>query len=322
MYGDPSMQTGGYGGYGATHSFGGELGSIPLAAKPTPFVRRHRPSNFVSIFVCFLMPVVIFSGVYSLQCFSFHYTDPKACKSLSFMFLGLVALFGIAMVSSWRRRDDGATDPKWYTFLFVTSLTGWICGMVFGARNFSANISPYLDIMNLNVYPNIDPSKYTGQQLMDAGRIFFTPETHLDLGHSMGFRNLDTYCVAPITSPSANSSGTPTFDFWAIGINCCSGHLPDFHCGEFNNLNAKSGLRLMRDDQRAYFRLAVQQAEAAYNIRAPHPIFMLWMQDPMSEISVYHDDGYKFWIIGVSVFAGVQLILLVIAGFAFWKAGI
>merc|ERR1740129_702615 len=136
----------------------------------------------------------------------------------------------------------------------------------------------------------------------------------------MGFKNLDTYCVAPVvsatngtaSSPSTASAtaATPEYDFWAVGINCCSGHMPDFHCGEFYNSNARSGLRLMRDDQRAYFRLAVQQAEAAYNIQATHPLFLYWMQDPSTEVSAYQDDAYKYLLIGVGAFFGTQLILV------------
>merc|ERR1712217_485151 len=159
------------------------------------------------------------------------------------------------------------------------------------------NMSPYFDIQNLATYPSVDPTNYRGQQLMDAGQINFVPGTHLDLTKSMGFENLETYCVAPVTIGTGANASLPYYDFWAVGLNCCSGHVPDFHCGEYNNPKASSGLRLMRDDLRAFFRLAVQQAEAAYNIDAGHPVFLYWMQEPSTEIEAYQDDGYKYFLI-------------------------
>merc|ERR1719401_1001055 len=108
-----------------------------------------------------------------------------------------------------------------------------------------------------------------------------------------------------------------TYDFWAVGINCCSGHASDFACGEVSNINAHSGLRLMREDQRAYFRLAVQQAEATYNINANHPIFFYWMQDPLIEINSYQDDANAYLLIGLIGFFVIQLLLVALAVFCF-----
>mmetsp|Transcript_59353 Transcript_59353/g.171485 ORF Transcript_59353/g.171485 Transcript_59353/m.171485 type:complete len:314 (+) Transcript_59353:112-1053(+) len=313
MYGGPSMLPAQGYGYGAA--------MYPEMSKPAPMMRR-RPTSPVTIAICFFIPFVVFTAVYSMQSFSLHYDSPSTCKALCFAILAVViGVFGTSVIATFRRRDD-SSDPKWYVFLFVTSLIAWVFAFVFGQRNFVSNISPYMDIMNLNVYSGVDPGKYNGQQLMDAGRMVFAPGTHLELPLSMGFKNLDTYCVSPISSPLLENSTTPTYDFWAVGLNCCSGHLPDFHCGEFNNLNARSGLRLMRDDQRAYFRLAVEQAEAAYNIRAPHPIFLYWMQDPNVEVNAYQQDGYKFWLMGVGFFGGFQLLLQFIAVIVFWKSGI
>jgi len=309
-----------YGGYGAAQMYPEHGAMYGAGMAKQPF--RRRPTNPITLVACLFIPVVIFTVVYSMQSFTLHYNSPSLCQTLCLAILGfVVVVFGSSVVATWRRRDEGGTDPKWYTFLFVTSILAWVFAFVFGQRNFVSNISPYLDVMNLNVYSSVDPTQYSGQQLMDAGRIVFAPGTKLELSRSMGFKNLDTYCVAPIRS-SANATGIPTYDFWAIGLNCCSGHVPDFHCGEFNNLNARSGLRLMRDDQRAYFRLAVEQAEAAYNIKAPHPIFMYWMQDPMAEVSAYQDDGYKFWLIGLGAFVGFQLLLELLAVGVFWKMGI
>lgn len=95
-----------------------------------------------------------------------------------------------------------------------------------------------------------------------------------------------------------NEPAQPIYDFWAVGTNCCSGHAADFRCGEFNSVSAHGGLRLMRDDLRGYFKLAVEEASAAYNIRANHPIFIYWMTFPENEIKSYHDDGEWGFICG------------------------
>jgi len=328
MYGGASMQAAApYANYGAMlapeQGFEGPAyGGFP---GKSPFARRQRPTNVMSLAACILVPIMIFAAVYSLQSFSLHYTDNATEKILCWALLGFVLLLGYVAVGAWRRRDEGTQDPKWYTFVFVTAAIAWTFAYIFGNTNFLTNIQPYMDIMNLNIYYAVNPSTHSGQQLMDAGRVQFIPGTRLETSRSMGFKNLDTYCVAPITfgaSPNTTNGEFPVFDFWAIGLNCCSGHLPDFACGEYANPNARFGLRLMKDDQRAFFRLAVQQAEASYNIRAEHPVFMYWMSDPMPEIMAYQDSGYKFWLIGIGAYAAFQIVLAIVATIIFAKAGL
>jgi len=301
-------------------------GTMPAYGEPqgfeaptkSPFARsQRRNANLAVIAACLLVPWTIFTAVMGVLTFEIHYTTPQLSNMVAAVCMLAVIFLGYATVLAIRRRTDGSSDqPAWYVFIFVTSLIAWIAGFVCGQKNFSQNMVPYYDVMNLNVYPSVDPSRYRGQQLMDAGRILFSPESHIDLSRSMGFRNLDTYCVAPVTVGDAQLKH---YDFWAVGLNCCSGHAADFHCGEYNNPRAKSGLRLMRDDQRPYFRLAVQQAEAAYNIQAPHPIFLHWMQDPNAEINAYQDDGYKYFLLGIFGYFAFQLFAVVAAAIAFSK---
>merc|ERR1719487_3180586 len=116
----------------------------------------------------------------------------------------------------------------------------------------------------------------------------------------MAFKNRDTYCVAPIVINQTRNASS--FDFWAVGLNCCSGRPGDFNCGEYNNPHASSGLRVMRDDQREFYRLAVKQAEAAYDLKAKHPLFFYWMEDPGAEIAAYMDEGFKYYMFGLVTF--------------------
>lgn len=283
------------------------------AAKP---LRPRGGLNVGMMLGSLFVPWILFVVVYAVESFSLHARNTSAMYAIVWIVFALIMLLGAHTVRSmWSRTGRG--DMNWLLFLFATSLVAWIAGLLVGEANFQRNMRPFYDETGLNFYPSVDPAVSEGQQLMDAGRILFTPSAHLDLTKSMGFRNRDMYCVAPIVGTNASAS----YDFWAVGTNCCAGHASLFQCGEFNNPNAHAGLRLMRDDQRPFFRLAVQEAEAAYNIRANHPIFLTWMADPMLEVHAYEDNGYRYFLLGIFVHFACQLFLVIVGAIAFTKFG-
>merc|ERR1719277_2894115 len=117
-------------------------------------------------------------------------------------------------------------DPIPMALLTVTTLICWIAGFVAGNAAYNRFMKPYYDINNLNVYPHVNPTKWQGNQLMDAGMIEFTSGSRVALQKSIGFKNENVYCVAPIEMTAAGKQvPMKTHDFWAVGINCCSGHV-------------------------------------------------------------------------------------------------
>lgn len=279
----------------------------PLTASKA---RTRRPFriNFAAILLCIFLPWVIFCVMYALMSFSIHYNSKSVCYLLVFLCLGLVA---VLMKTALDSSKDPMADPStstWSTIIAACCALGWLCGVTAGDINFFHNMEPYYDGANLNSYPNVDPSQMPGQQVMDAGQMYFVPGTRLDTTKAMAFHNLDTYCVAPIVN---GQMVTKSYDFWAVGMNCCSSRTADnyelvglsqFGCGEYNNPKVLSGLRVMRQDQVEFYRLAVKQAESAHTIKANHPLFFHWMLDPDSEVSAYMDEGFKYYVFGVFAF--------------------
>jgi hypothetical protein len=301
----------------STYGYGA---SAPYAVK-SPFFRGQRKRmNLVGICVSVFLPWILFSVLYAVMSFSVHYNQPGLCYFIAALGLVVVLMIGTLAYNSVQAkfRGDSEREPTWFVFLFLTTVIAWLAGIALGDMNFYSNLQPYYDITNLNTYPSVNPTQMRGQQLMDAGRIIFSEGSKLDLTKSMGFKNLDTYCVAPITNGEAPLA---TYDFWAVGMNCCNGNSADFHCGEFNNPRASAGLRLMNDGQRAFYRLAVQQAEAAYNVKAIHPLFFTWMQDPIAEMNAYQDEGLKYYLLGMFAHFAFQLFLTIVATIAFSKMG-
>jgi len=280
-------------------AYGSTPDKLTLQSKST---RPSAPALAGFLFV----PWLLFVTTFWLRSFELRRDSDMLVTLLCFSLLLPVLAF--ASMTLNMARAGGNAKPM--LFLTVTSFVAWGMAFVTGDGNFTSYMRPYYDITNLNTYPSVDPSKYTGAQLMDAGMIQFTKGSKLNLAKSIGFKNGDVYCVAPVVGNNGTQS---TFDFWAVGTNCCSGHTADFSCGEFSNPAANWGLRLMDDTKRDMFRLAVKEAEAAFNLNAPHPVFMYWLSDPQSEVNAYQDDGFKFFTMWVSAAGSVQLFLVLCA---------
>jgi len=295
-------------------------GSSQYASKGTWLQLPRRRLNFVPMIVCTLVPWALFVLAYSTMAFSLHYQQPLI--SYLFVLLLLVAVIAVcAKAFAGRLKLFGANaerEPSWLIFFAGSLLLAWLVGVVQGNANFAANTGRYYEIGNLNNYTNVYPNTMLGQQLLDAGIVAFAPGSQLDTKMSMGFKNGQIYCVAPIVFGTAPPV---SYDFWAVGNDCCSGNQADFSCANYNNPQASGGLRLMHSQDRSFYRLAVQQAEATYNIKAGHPLFFRWEVDPSKQVQAWMSEGqgqFVAWILSYLVF---QLFVVAITSVIFSKLG-
>mmetsp|Transcript_68698 Transcript_68698/g.213065 ORF Transcript_68698/g.213065 Transcript_68698/m.213065 type:complete len:327 (+) Transcript_68698:96-1076(+) len=287
----------------------------------TPVRRRW---NYQGLCVSVFLPWSIFAAVYAVMSFPIRYESAavgqgQICWLVCVLTLGVVLVYGFFAFVAWKKKVQyGPQEPSWYSFLFLASLLAWLVGMGMGQVNFKTNLAPYYGLSNLNFYTNVDPAAVRGGQVLDAGRMTFVPSARLDRARSLGFRHGDIYCVAPITSGDLKLAN---YDFWAVGLNCCTDHTADFHCLDYANNAARSGVRFMRGDQLPFFQLALEQAEAVYNIRAEHPIFLTWVKDPGQGIEGSQADSVLYYLVGLAVYLGFQSTLVGANVAALWYLG-
>lgn len=285
-----------------------QYGSLPNLEAGFPQWKR-RSVNLQAAFVAFLVPWILFCITFVAgSLLPFYY------PALNMVILGTCALLLMCVflyaVGSCNQMampsavsSNRSADTLWYSFNVTMCCVAIVLGVLLGRYDYQHNLLPYFIVTGLNTYRAVNPLLSKGQTVMDGGRLEFTEDSVLDLPHAMGFRGNDIYCVSPISVRGANATSPaplPSYDFWAVGINCCDGPSGQkFRCGQWDNLNAHGGLRLLHEDQTPYFRLAVQQAEAAYNIKSVYPIFLQWMEDPIGETDSYLNNGLAFVFSGI-----------------------
>jgi hypothetical protein len=282
-------------------------GKLLSAASNAIKTARGRPVlKVVQLLPVLFVPWIIFLIVSQLRGFWLRYMFPEVSLGFSCFFLLFAGLFVFLAYAA--EKDPKVGDSRAYFAVFILSVAAWMAAFSVGDYIYKNFSEEFYQLGALNTYPNVNPSTAQGGQLMDAGIVIFNPKAQLNISMSVGFKDDTVYCVAPIVMPNSDG-GERHVDFWAVGLDCCSGHTTDFRCGEYNNPNAHSGVRLLRDDQRAFFRLAVKEAEAMYNLATSNPIFVHYVQNAEAVVADFETQGWTTFLVGTIVSFAVLLFL-------------
>jgi len=299
-----------------------DYGSLaaPQAGKVKTFVRfQRRTMNATAVVMNLFLPWALFCITFAASALSIRYQSPGFYAFVvGCTFLVTLVPCALAIRARLSRRADLEYEPTWHTFLALSMIIAWIGGCTLGDITYMTYERPYLDTMNLNTYVGVSPAEWRGQQVMDAGTIQFAAGSRLDVAKSMGFKSKAMYCVAPITIGNAS---LPTYDFWAVGTDCCSGGQANFHCPNWNNPKANGGLRLWSDATRPFYRLAIQQAESTHGIKAAHPVFFTWVEDPMALVEGERQGAQQSFLFWMFAHLLMQAFLVVAACFVFARMG-
>lgn len=249
--------------------------------------------NVVPMFLNLFVPWGLFVFCCGITAFWVMYKAPYLVWSV----IGLLfVLWLVTAVKAWWARETDP-NPTWYTYTSFIVLVALIAGTVTGLSIYNAFTKKYYQVMDLKVGTDVDPALVPGQQMMDTGIFNFVAGATFDELRGWHFKSHSLYCVAPIISNTTAIPVDQTYDFWAVGTDCCSLSSSDFRCGAWGSAQAKSGIRATVQSDVEYYRLAVQQAESLYGFQAPNPIFVIWSQDPMMEVLSWNQQAFKNFMV-------------------------
>lgn len=273
----------------------------------------------------FLYPLLFtfdFVAVSWLLCSEFRYLYPTPCWVVVFGIFGVMlgyASMNFLRAMSGVRGDKEVRSMRIYYFLMTAA--AFAMGFHFGGGLWSNEMKPYFDYeYELKAYKGVNPSKQTTRQFGDAGAMYFVPDATLWRGRGACLKNDHSYCVIPIVQcgdfgdcANPKSPSTGKYEYFAVGKDCCGCPNGDFRCGAWDNPLATSGLRNLDQKDRLYYKLAVQQWEGTYDLKAGSaPIFLnwdLWPAHTLYQMSSFSSSSLV--LVGTGFFC-VQIIIAMI----------
>lgn len=271
--------------------------------------------NIVPIYMNLFVPWGVFVICCGVTSFHLIYSQPMfAGMLIAFIFIVWLASIYVAI-----RARKTHPEPTWFTYAAIMLGISIISGTCCGLHTYMHISKRYYRLKDLKILHQVDTGKERGQSIVDAGIVYFAQSNQLDRNKSWHFSHRSLYCVAPIDNNWTRFVlQTKTYDFWAVGKDCCSMISSNFQCDASEISSARSAIRIFDDDDSIpYYRLAVQQTEALYNIVAAHPIFFKWSKDALAEVEGWKlraINNYLFMVLSSFV---VSLLCLIIAAWNF-----
>jgi len=274
-------------------------GTAGSRAAPRRAKANEGSSPMLGNLVLIVVPWLFFVGISMLYAFLYHHSREIVwlasigCVALSAMF---------AMVNS---RMHG----NWYVFLGMLSLVAVLAGNICGMYNYSEYMLQYWAYNQNRSYTNVLPSEPAAAHA-DAGKIEFASSARIDTTKAVGYKSGEIYCVAPVM----DETQTSRVEYWAAGTNCCK-QRADFSCDQAADFSAHSGVVILDSNSfftssRDFFKLAVKQAEAQYDIvSAPEPLFVRWVAKPAEVQDMFWTYGIGYLLVSVFVYLLISTML-------------
>lgn len=238
-----------------------------------------------AVFVLTLAAFVVPNRPVSLLC-GFLAIGLLAVRSAPVAVLA-VGFFGCKLHKrAWRRpMIYWSWWPCWgFIFCFLAAFPAAYLGRYL----WESTLGKYYEIAQYQTYKDVDTNVVSGSQLMDAGLVTFAEGTGIDREHGGCFVNLGhTFCVTPIVHDGRLPCGvgggpnTGSYDYFAVGVDCCNCPNQDFRCGEWFNPLAHGGIRSMDFRNRPFYKLAVDDFAASWQKESKHPLFFEWVDAPL-----------------------------------------
>merc|ERR1719464_3634 len=132
-------------------------------------------------------------------------------------------------------------------FMGAACLLAWVAGMALADINYKGTILPYYQIVSMGLAKEVDPRDIPGNHYLDSSRVIFKEGSTIKDDYVMGFKDTETYCVAPITLGNASMV---SYDYWAVGIDCCvMSPATAFLCADTSSKEVHGGLRWMSEGE-------------------------------------------------------------------------